>query len=349
MHTKERAGNRALHEIMNDMNDEMQQETQRRGITSRFPVIGQLSIALCILLLIFGATYIDDVLSIMAKEKLPAENRAEASTPVTEVKNRQFDDVEIAAESAYVWDVASQRALYNKNADKQLPLASITKLMTALVAYELLDPEERINISVDAIRIDGDSGFTDGESFSFRNLIDLTLISSSNDGAYALASAAGSVISEEDSELRFVDAMNIRAEEIGLSQTYFNNATGLDMSLTQGGAYGSARDMAFLMEYIITTYPELLEGTTADVIMIPNENGELHLTENTNESVGDIEGIIASKTGYTDLAGGNLVIAFNAGLNRPIIVSVLGSTREGRFNDALKLIGRVEEGIVDSN
>ncbi len=69
------------------------------------------------------------------------------------------------------------------------------------------------------------------------------------------------------------------------------------------------------------------------------------MVKNTNEVVQNIDGLIASKTGYTDLSGGNLVVAFDAGLNHPIIVTVLGSSQEGRFSDTLKLINEARNAI----
>lgn len=330
--------------------------TSEEELTSpHVPVVRQLSVALGVLLLLFGTTYVDDLFALAGRNK-----EQEAGTPIEELIPSEaqggqtsadhFEDFTVTARSAYVWDVAKQRALYNKNADEQLPLASLAKLMTALVAYELLDPDDRINISIDAINELGDSGLMDGESFSVRNLTDLTLIASSNDGAYALAAAAGGSLFDTGNDAStFVKAMNIRATEIGLSQTYFKNATGLDLSEFEGGAYGSARDMAFLMEYIITNHPGLLERTTTELAAIPNEVGESHLAENTNEIVSQIDGLIASKTGYTDLAGGNLVVAFNAGLNRPIIISVLGSTRTDRFSDVVRLAEQAQKSILLSN
>jgi D-alanyl-D-alanine carboxypeptidase (penicillin-binding protein 5/6) len=174
-----------------------------------------------------------------------------------------------------------------------------------------------------------------------QNLADLTLIESSNDGATALGARAGStVLPDEDPNAVFVQAMNLKAEELGLTKTYFKNSTGLDISETQAGAYGSARDVALLMEYIITNVTDAVALTNTDVTTINNKNGDYHLVKNTNEVVNDIDGLIASKTGYTLLSGGNLVVAVNVGLNRPVVVAVLGSSYDGRFADTMELIER---------
>jgi D-alanyl-D-alanine carboxypeptidase len=91
------------------------------------------------------------------------------------------------------------------------------------------------------------------------------------------------------------------------------------------------------MEYIVTHYPDVTALTKVENTYVYNEAGEYHEVENTNEIVNKIDGLIASKTGYTELAGGNLIVAFNVGLNHPIIVAVLGSTFDDRFTDVLTL------------
>jgi D-alanyl-D-alanine carboxypeptidase (penicillin-binding protein 5/6) len=140
--------------------------------------------------------------------------------------------------------------------------------------------------------------------------------------------------------------MNVRAKEIGLAHTTFKNSTGLDISPSEAGAYGTARDVALLMEYIIVHYPQVTRLTTIDATRVYNEDGAYHDVENTNDVVDDIEGLIASKTGYTELAGGNLVVAFDAGLNRPIVAVVLGSTQKERFTDILTLTESARDYIV---
>jgi len=310
---------------------------------SPIPILPELGVSLGLLVLVFSITYIGassqnhstpehtDDMQIVTQV-------VDSSVPVAQT-NTAFNETKIEADSAFVWDVANQKILFNKNGDDVRPLASVTKLMTALVAYELLDPKDRVTISMRSLKAEGDSGLSDGESFSMQDLADLTLISSSNDGATALSARAGNIIVDGDNpEGVFVTAMNIKAEELGLTKTYFENSTGLDISTEKAGAYGSARDMAFLMEHIISHVPNAVALTALDITRINNLNGEYHTAKNTNEIVDDIDGLIASKTGYTELAGGNLVIAFNAGLNRPIIIVVLGSSYEGRFTDMQSLI-----------
>lgn len=312
----------------------------------KIPVLKQLGLLAVLLILLFSSG-ITDIFSKDEPARTPTANSQKIPTQSTDQssgsQNKTFSNIHITAKSAYVWDVNSQKALYKKNESEQLPLASLTKLMTALVAEEVLGEHDAITISETAIKQDGVSGLSSGETFDRMALSDLMLISSSNDGAYALAYAAGAVLAQKDPANAFVQAMNIRADELGLTQTFFKNPTGLDISLTEAGSYGTARDISFLMEYIIKNEPNIIEFTKDREIDITSENGETHETENTNYYVDQIPGLIASKTGYTDLAGGNLVVAFDAGLNRPIIITVLGSTRQERFSDVMALVNETKE------
>lgn len=320
--------------------------------SNKIPVAQQLMLLGLILLLIFAGTVTPMVASFLEKTKATPASTGESliESPQDEPEETEssapFENIRITAKAAYVWDIQNQKALYKKEESKQLPLASITKLMTALVANEVLDESDQVEINELSIRQDGDSGFAEGEIFDRLTLSDLMLMSSSNDGAFALAAAAGNLLVPNTGAYTFVNAMNIRAKEIGLTETYFKNPTGLDISLNEGGAYGTARDVAFLMEYIVLNEPDILTLTREDQARVYSNRGDYHDAENTNYYVDEIPGLIGSKTGYTDLAGGNLVIAFNAGLNRPMVAVVLGSTQQARFTDVIKLVEETQEYVT---
>jgi len=258
-----------------------------------------------------------------------------------------LEDISVTATEAYVWDVRGQRALYKKNESETVPLASITKLMTALMAHQLVESQTISAVSLNAIRQEGNSGLTVGESLTQADLTDLALISSSNDAAFELAASVGSLLGDRDPVSQFVAGMNIQADELGLDSLEFKNMTGLDISTTEAGAVGTARDVSFLMEYIIETHPDILTATQQESARIYNEDGAYHDVSNTNVILDRIPNLIGSKTGYTDLAGGNLTVAFDLGNNRPIIVTVLGSTRDARFTDVLTLISAVEDSVTN--
>lgn len=251
-----------------------------------------------------------------------------------------FDSLELEAKSVYVFDIVKNEVIFKKNEFVQLPLASITKLMTALTAVELVPENSRITIRKEFLSEEGDSGLLAGESWRLRDLLDFSLTVSSNDGARSLASVIGAInMNTTDYDLGrkdFISKMNEKAEELGLKQTYFINETGLDNGALSGG-YGSAIDVSKLMEYLIENHSEIIEATKYQEIDVDSLD-KTHTAVNTNFDVDQIPGLIASKTGYTSMAGGNLVIAFDASIGRPIVVVVLGSSIEGRFTDVSKLV-----------
>lgn len=307
----------------------------------KLPVGRQLFIVAALLLGVFALGTAPFVMNSLKDKVDPYDHLASSVEGVSEGtgdEEEPFKNISIAARSAYVFDVREGKVLYEENSDLEWPLASITKLMTALVAREIIEEGSIIPITEEALSQAGETGFHAGDTFSYRRLSDLTLLTSSNDGAYALAAAAGRALEPDNGATAFVKAMNVRAKELGLDSTYFRNPTGLDISETEAGAYGNAKEVAKLMEYLIENHPDILEETTETDGIFYGESGEGLEGENTNKVVDEIGNVIASKTGYTTLAGGNLVIAFDAGVARPVIVVVLGSTHQGRFYDVLKLV-----------
>ena len=272
----------------------------------------------------------------------PGADQVAVNEPV-----RLFPAVEIEAKAAYVYDVAEGKVLYAKDPELQWPLASLTKLMSALTASKLIPNYVKVTITSDDLREEGDTGLLNDEDWNLRDLVDFSLIVSSNDGMRAIASVAGSQVfpASTTAETRFVDAMNKLAKEIGLTETYFLNQSGLDISGTLSGSYGSAKDMALLVDYILKNDPHLIEATSLSKTTIYSDDAA-HTATNTNKALEGIPNVIASKTGFTDLSGGNVVIAWNAGLNRPIIISILGSSYDGRFEDLSKLVNATLEHLT---
>ncbi len=264
-----------------------------------------------------------------------------------ETKNNPFSQITLSARAAYVWDIKNQVVLFENNADQELPLASLTKVMTAVTALDLLPDYTIITINGEDLQEEGDSGLYGNERWRLEDLLDYSLVVSSNDGTRAIAGVAGSIIATSSSDARkedeFIKKMNEKAGELGLFHTRFFNANGLDINGEIAGAHGSARDVAVLFEYILKKYPEIIDGTRKEKISVTSLSNITHEGVNTNTKIADIPGILGSKTGFTDLSGGNLVVAYNPSLNRPIIISVLGSTYDGRFEDVLALIAAVNE------
>ncbi|MDB5266316.1 MAG: hypothetical protein JWN89_131 [Parcubacteria group bacterium] len=274
-------------------------------------------------------------------------DRGGNSVPSRVVTN-YFEDLDLKAKAAYVYDARTGNVLFAKNASARLPLASLTKVMSAVVATDLAPGDSVIVVTKEAISADGDSGLRVGERWSLKNLLDFALTSSSNDGTKAVALALGAIHktnpTQFEAEQDFIANMNKKADDLHMKNTYYFNETGLDLpaqageSVGKGGAYGSAEDMAKLLTYILKNHPELLDATRNETVRLQSLDNFIHTAHNTDTIVANIPGIKASKTGFTDLAGGNLVIAFDPELGRPIIISVLGSTADERFTDVSQLV-----------
>jgi len=321
------------------MKDDINKITKERRVV----IIFQIAVLVFILGGLFNAYFTEKNQTALVGK--PVDLQSAPLKAVPDEPSEALKDIAVRGKAAYVYDVQNGRALYVKQADTALPLASITKLMTALLAYELTDPEKAAVISARALGQDGGSGLTEGERLSIKELNKLALVSSSNDAAFALGAAVGALLGDKDPSAQFVAGMNVKADELKLSSLKFKNTTGLDLSPTEPGAVGSAKDVSLLMEYILKHHPELLEATTHGGARVYDNDGAYHDIENTNEILYAIPNLLGSKTGYTDLAGGNLTIAFDAGMNRPIIITVLGSTREERFSDVLRLVRAVQRNI----
>jgi D-alanyl-D-alanine carboxypeptidase (penicillin-binding protein 5/6) len=251
-----------------------------------------------------------------------------------------FAGVKIKGKSAIVKDLKTGEILYAKNETVPLPLASITKVLTALTVATNSSTNV-VGISEKALETEGESQLFSGEKFYKKDLINLTLISSSNDGAAALAIDTFSVAKDPQDE--FIKEMNVLAQKIGMKDSYFYNETGLDNDEVTAGAHGSAKDVAIMFEYALSKHPEIIEFTKEGTLYIKSINGLIHTAQNTNEIVGSLPNTIASKTGFTDIAGGNLAVIIDPTLNNPVAIVVLGSTEQGRFEDVEKLASKTTD------
>jgi D-alanyl-D-alanine carboxypeptidase len=248
-----------------------------------------------------------------------------------------FATTSLNTKAIYVYAPAKKQVMYQKNASKSLPLASVTKIMTAYISSTILDDEDIIVIIPDDLMPDGESGLYPGEQWKFKDLRDIMLVASANDAAEAIRRVA-----DEKLPLRgattTIDIMNAKARELGLTTLSFESVTGLDIANVEATAYGSAEDIALLLVHIIEEKPEIFESTREASILRKPLYGSAKTYKNTNITVNDMPSIIASKTGFTDTAGGNVIAAFDAGLGSPIVIAILGSAnQESRFTDLLEL------------
>ncbi|MBI4065924.1 D-alanyl-D-alanine carboxypeptidase [Candidatus Kaiserbacteria bacterium] len=244
-----------------------------------------------------------------------------------------FTDVDLEAKAAVVYDFATGETLYAKNADAQLPLASLTKLLTVYAALSKLSPDTPITVPASAVSVEGARTFNVGQIFSLADLARLTLTASLNDGAVAIASATAERENRSQNEM-----LAGAAAALNLSQTYAVNGSGLDENFAVAGGYGSAYDVARLVGALVNKAPSIAAATTFDSAEAISAGGTSISVKNTDPIAGSIPHLLLSKTGYTDLAGGNLALVFDAGIGHPIAVVVLGSSLKERFTDGIALV-----------
>ena len=251
-------------------------------------------------------------------------------------KKESFAHISIQGKAFVVYDIVEGKVIAEKNGEMIVPLASITKVMTAVTARSHYSKNTKI--IVDAKSIDGsyDLGLKNKQVFDLDELLKYTLVFSSNDGAQIVADGLGG-------RSHFISVMNSDAHNLGLDMK-FNHPAGLDEGTLMGGT-GSALSVARLTAIAHTKFPELFDATTKTRVSVQSSTGKIIGIPNTNQSVTSFPGITFSKTGYTESAGGNLVVIVDIVIGHPVAIVVLGSTREGRFSDVEKLYTALQESV----
>ena len=263
-----------------------------------------------------------------------------------------FENIELEAVSALVYDIKNKKIIFERNAYEMRPLASITKVLSVITALDLLPKETIVKIDKNSLLEEGDTGLYKDEKWKLSDLIDYSLTASSNDGISAIAASAGALSglnNYQDRERDFVDKMNSKARQIGMRNSYFINATGLDLKDGRSGGYSNAYETALLLAYALERYPEILESTTHSSIDIASLSNIRHKASNTNNGIRNISGLVGSKTGFTEMAGGNLAIIIDGGLGRPFVIVALGSSIEGRINDVTSMAQKTFEYLAGGN
>jgi len=241
-----------------------------------------------------------------------------------------------AAFSLFYSKDGKQEVLFQQSAQNPYPIASITKLMTVLVALENYPLRSEISITPNVLHEEGDiANFQDGEVFFMRDLIYSMLIESSNDAALTLAEIMG--------EELFVKAMNQWAIELQLEDTFFANPSGLDLQgfKEKPSNYSSAQDLARLSIFLLDNHPEIFDVLSQQAFALRDTDNTLHhIMTSTNILLSDpdFEGkTIGGKTGWTPLAQGTLLHVLSSPREKGYIITVvLGS--EDRFGETKSLI-----------
>ena len=258
-------------------------------------------------------------------------------TPIPEALEQIFlRDRDLVAEQAFAYDTTDGYIYFEKDADTVVPLASLTKVMTAVVVAEVIPVDELIPISERAIAEEVDNGLVANTVWTRDELLSLLLVESSNDAAVAFA---------EEYEKRGLDllaSMNAKATELELTTLHFTTVNGLDKNGVAGGV-GSAREIAQLFDYAWTNHADIFSATTQKGVALAPVHESAVFAENTNKAILSLPGRVLSKTGMTRMAGGNLGVVVEKGPLHPIVVVVLGSTEYGRFDDVETIVEKVFE------
>ena len=253
---------------------------------------------------------------------------AASAAGITPATNADFD---VPCAAAILIDEDSGTVLYEKNADARRPIASITKVMTLLLAFEALEAgkihlDDFVPVSEHAYHMGGSQIWLEpGEQMTLDDMLKAICISSANDAAVAVAEYVGG------SETAFAEMMNVRAYELGMTNTHFVNACGLD----EAGHLSTARDVALMSREMLLHHTEVRDYCS---IWMDTLRGGATQLVNTNKLLKRYNGITGLKTGTTSGAG----VCISASATRDgldLIAVVLGSLSSSeRFTAATTLL-----------
>lgn len=236
---------------------------------------------------------------------------------------------EITAKAAYFVDINSGQVLYEKNSRERLPIASLVKIMTAVVALENKGWNDSITVSERAAGMEPDSMLLKvGEQLTVEELLYGVFLVSANDGAEALAETSAKNREE------FLDQMNIKATQLGMKDTFFINPTGLEEDGRE--QYSTAYDVVIMSRYAIKNFPHLVDISSTPHIVLPetSTHQDYDLYSGIN-LLTTYPGVLGFKTGYTLQAGLTLVTLAEKERQR-ILGVLLGS--ENRREEAKELL-----------
>lgn len=274
------------------------------------------------------------------EETVASEETTTSETVETEgaaASNGNSAVLNIESPSVLLMELNSGQVLYEKDPDTARRPASVTKIMTMLLAFEAIDSgklslDGTITVSEHAAGMGGSQVYLEtGETQTVEDILKCMIVSSANDAAVAMGEAIAG------SEEGFVTMMNAKAEELGMNNSSFANACGLEAK----GHLMSARDIAILSRELLLKYPQVLDYSTIwmDTIVHKTKRGESEFgLANTNKFLKKYEGANGLKTGYTSAAGFSMSATATRN-GTTLIAVVMGSkTKDIRYSDAAKLL-----------
>lgn len=232
----------------------------------------------------------------------------------------------LSAKSALVYDLTDNKILFSKDASKKLPMASLTKIMTAIVAIESATPDDKYLVFPQDLVGENSMGLSVGEKLTLKELLYGLILTSGNDAAETLA---GNFPEGRD---KFIEAMNNKAKSLGLKNTHFTNPTGLE---GEGRQYATAYDLLVITKYALQ-FPIFKKVAGTFIHNIPySQNHKAFYLENQTNLISSYPGVFGVKDGYTPEAGLCLVTYLNY-KGHEIIGILLGSdNRRQEMKDLL--------------
>lgn len=235
--------------------------------------------------------------------------------------------------AVFIKDLATGTTIYQKDANISLPIASTTKIMTALVASEYFKQNSVLTVGSSANTPGSRVGLASGEDLTFRSLLYGMLLNSGNDAAYTLAE------NYPDGVLSFVSAMNKKVLEMGLKNTHFDNPAGFDSP----NHFSSAEDLSKITEEALKNSQLARIFATKETNIVSVDKKYSHQLFNLNKLLSQINGVLGVKTGTTEGAKENLVTLIEREGHRVLIV-LLGSN--DRFGETTRLIDWVYTNVT---
>ena len=247
----------------------------------------------------------------------------------------------LAAQSYLVQIIGDPKPLLMHNESQQMRPASLTKVLTSMLAMKELDANTPVVFSAFAKAIgEKESHVRAGETFTRNDAIRFAIVESANDAAVALAEAIGrkrGAFSFDDAILLFKQAANQKARELGMVNSQFENSTGLD----DIGHYTTAQDLFHLVSHTWEYYHEIWNFSRASEAEIRSLSGTPYHATATNLLLAEFPALMGGKTGLTDGAKGTLILLYPVKPNRAAVMIILGS--DNRFEDGRMLIRWLEE------
>ncbi len=222
------------------------------------------------------------------------------TTSFIKAESHSLPSLSVSAKSAILIEAVSGEVIYSKNPDERLPMASTTKIMTALLAIESCDISKTVSVSPEAVGVEGSSVYLyPGERLTLEDLLYAMMLESANDAAAAIAIEVGGSVEN------FAEMMNKKALEMGLKDTHFNNPHGLDGETH----YTTARELAMITRRAFSNETFRKIASTRKKTIPLNETQGVRMLVNHNKLLKNYDGAVGVKTGFTKKSGRCLVSA----------------------------------------